>query len=92
VKNDRLNVIQERLPAGAGETRHLHRKAQQFFYVLAGQATIEVGDQTVILKAGFGVHVAPGVAHRVRNLAKEPLNIMVTSEPPSHGDREDVGK
>lgn len=38
LKECNLSVIEERMPSGTGEVRHFHRKAQQFFYVLSGQA------------------------------------------------------
>ena len=90
VKNDRLNVIQERLPPGSSETRHLHHKAQQFFYVLSGEATLEVDGKVLTLREHEGASVPPGSPHRMRNTSKNVLEILVTSEPPSHGDREEV--
>jgi hypothetical protein len=38
VKNDQVNIIQERMPPGAAETLHKHTKARQFFFVLAGRS------------------------------------------------------
>lgn len=90
VKNDRLNVIQERMPPGSSESPHLHHQAQQFFYVLSGEASIEVGKTVVVLHRGEGLRVPPGTGHRVMNRAKGSLELLVTSEPPSHGDREEL--
>lgn len=90
VKNDKLNIIQEKMPPGTSETRHLHHKAQQFFYVLAGEAALEIDGKTVVLKQHEGALVPPGSAHRMQNMSKRVLEILVTSEPPSHGDREDA--
>jgi oxalate decarboxylase/phosphoglucose isomerase-like protein (cupin superfamily) len=36
-----LSVIEEQMPSGASEVRHYHRNAQQFFFILSGQATLE---------------------------------------------------
>lgn len=90
VKNDALNVIQERMPPGTAETLHKHGKAQQFFYVISGEAEIDIEGKATLLKAGEGVLVAPGLAHRVQNRSKSELNLIVTSQPPSHGDRMEV--
>jgi len=87
VKNGRMNIIQERLPPGSGETRHRHNRAQQFFYVLNGEAALELEGRTVTLRPGEGALVPPGAAHRLRNASDRGLEILVTSEPPSHGDR-----
>jgi mannose-6-phosphate isomerase-like protein (cupin superfamily) len=90
VKNERLNIIEERMPPGTSETRHVHRKAQQFFYVLNGEATLEIDGRTIVLHQREGALVPPGAAHQMQNRSKQDLQIMVTSEPPSHGDREDA--
>lgn len=92
VKNDRLNVIQEGLPPAASETRHRHRKAQQFFFVLSGEATLEIEGRLLHLHAREGALVPAGAAHQLQNQTKTELMVLVTSEPPSHGDREEAPK
>jgi mannose-6-phosphate isomerase-like protein (cupin superfamily) len=87
VKSDELTIIQERMPAGTAEVLHRHRKSRQFFYVLSGSALMEHNNKQCILQAGEGIEIAPGVAHQIRNEGTSPLEILVTSHPPSHGDR-----
>jgi mannose-6-phosphate isomerase-like protein (cupin superfamily) len=87
VRTPSLNIIEERLPPGAFETRHYHKQARQFFYVLAGELTMEIEHHTYVLHAGDGIEIAPGQAHQAANRGKQGLNILVTSQPPSHGDR-----
>ena len=83
-----LSVIQERVPTGSSEVRHLHNRAEQFFYVLQGTATLEVGGNVHVLHARQGFHVAAGVPHTLSNEHEESLEFLVISTPPSHGDRE----
>jgi mannose-6-phosphate isomerase-like protein (cupin superfamily) len=90
VKNDRINVIQEKMPPATSEARHLHHKAQQFFYVLKGEAALEINGRELTIHVGEGALVPPGSAHRMQNKSKIDLEILVTSEPPSHGDREEA--
>jgi mannose-6-phosphate isomerase-like protein (cupin superfamily) len=87
VKNDDFTIIQECMPPGTHETRHRHRRARQFFYVLAGTATMEHDGSVCECCAGEGLEIAPGVAHRIINRTQEPLAFIVFSRPPSHGDR-----
>ncbi|GGY47512.1 hypothetical protein GCM10011297_20390 [Bacterioplanes sanyensis] len=87
VKSPNLSVIQERLPAGKAEVRHYHQKAEQFFFVLEGEATLEVNGEAITLTPQQGVHVPAGVAHQMKNLSQEDVVFLVTSTPPSHGDR-----
>ena len=84
-----LSVIQEHVPAGAGEVRHYHRNSQQFFFVLSGMASIEIEDETTIVPAGQGLHVPAGKIHRLSNAHSELLEFLVISAPHSHGDRID---
>ncbi|MBY5993533.1 cupin domain-containing protein [Ferrimonas balearica] len=86
-KSPQLSVIQERLAPGCQETRHRHARAEQFFYVLAGQATLEVAGTVHTLGPGQGLQVLPGQPHRFGNDSSQPLHCLVISTPPSHGDR-----
>ena len=85
-----LSVIQERVPPGAGEVRHVHTRARQFFYVLSGTATLEFGDEAVTFGAGQGMHVPPGVAHRFANASSLEVVFLVVSSPSTAGDRTHV--
>lgn len=87
VKHDDLSVIRERIQPGASEVRHYHVRARQFFYVLAGELTMEVGGQMHRLLVGQGIEIPPGIAHQAQNRSRAPVEILVTSAPKSHGDR-----
>ena len=87
VQTEKLSVIQERVPHGCAEVRHHHEHAEQFFFVLSGTATIEVDGKVHQLESQQGIHVAAGVSHQLSNQHQEDLVFVVTSTPPSHGDR-----
>lgn len=90
VKSDNLSVIQERVPAGKSEIKHYHRNSEQFFFVLSGIATLEVDGKIHKLKPQQGIHVPAGVKHQLRNEMNQEIEFIVTSTPPSHGDRVEV--
>ncbi|MGI4863684.1 MAG: cupin domain-containing protein [Janthinobacterium lividum] len=87
VENAALGVIQETMPPGTAEVRHYHERAQQFFYILQGEATFELAGETLHLGPGEGLHVAPGQPHQLRNASGQALNFLVVSTPHAHGDR-----
>ncbi|MDE3153784.1 MAG: cupin domain-containing protein [Acidobacteriota bacterium] len=91
VQHPDLHVIEERMPPGTGEALHVHARARQFFYVLAGHARFTVNGQTVHVGQGQGLSIVPGTHHRVENPGPADLTLLVISHPPSHGDRTDVG-
>jgi mannose-6-phosphate isomerase-like protein (cupin superfamily) len=92
IKNPELSVIQERMPAGTAEVRHFHHHAQQFFYVLAGKAVMEIDGSPVVLRAGEGIWIPPNTSHQMRNDSSkgEEVHFLVISQPPSHGDRQNT--
>jgi mannose-6-phosphate isomerase-like protein (cupin superfamily) len=87
VKQATLSVIEERIPPGSAEVLHFHNAAQQFFYILAGEAVMEVGGETIALERGAGLHIPAGTPHRIRNTSEQAVDFLVISQPPSHGDR-----
>lgn len=87
VKDAQLSVIEEFMPPGTAEARHYHGRAQQFFYILAGEVLMEVEGQTTLVPAGSGIRVLPRKHHQIRNPSSGPARVLVISQPPSHGDR-----
>jgi mannose-6-phosphate isomerase-like protein (cupin superfamily) len=85
--DEKLSVIEEQMPVGASEILHYHSRAQQFFFVLSGEAVMEVDGCETRLVAREGLHIPPGVRHLIRNVSSAPLRFLVISQPPSHGDR-----
>ncbi len=84
---ERLTVLQECMPPGSSEVRHLHRQAYQFFFILAGTATLEINGQHVQLHASEGAEIPPQVAHKMTNPSDAPLEFLVISQPNSRDDR-----
>jgi mannose-6-phosphate isomerase-like protein (cupin superfamily) len=82
-----LSVIQERVPPGGAEVNHYHEKAHQFFYILSGEATIEIKDKKFVLGSRKGISVPPKTPHRLLNESNQDLVFIVVSSPMSHGDR-----
>lgn len=90
VKTDQLSIIQERVAPGKGEAKHFHQQANQFFFILEGEAVLEVDNQIHRLAAQQGIYVPAGVVHQMRNENITDVVFTVTSTPKSHGDRVEV--
>jgi mannose-6-phosphate isomerase-like protein (cupin superfamily) len=89
VRTPELNIIEELMPPGTSETRHHHVHARQFFFVLSGELSLEIEHHDFTLQAGQGIEIAPGQSHQAVNRNTQAVRILVTSQPPSHGDRLD---
>lgn len=89
VRTAELHVIEEWMPPGTSETAHHHERARQFFYVLAGELTLAIDGTDHTLRAFEGLEIAPGRVHQAINRGVQGVRFVVTSQPPSHGDRVD---
>jgi mannose-6-phosphate isomerase-like protein (cupin superfamily) len=87
LKSPALSVIQERVPPGGTEILHYHRHAQQFFFVLSGEAVMELKNKEIVLGPQQGLAVPPGSPHRLLNRGNMDLSFLVISAPTTHGDR-----
>jgi mannose-6-phosphate isomerase-like protein (cupin superfamily) len=87
VRTPNLNIIEETMPPGTSETRHHHVHARQFFFVLEGELTLEIEHHDFTLHTGEGIEIAPGQSHQAINRSSKIVRMLVTSQPPSHGDR-----
>jgi mannose-6-phosphate isomerase-like protein (cupin superfamily) len=87
VKTPELSVIEELMPPNTSELRHSHAHARQFFFVLEGELTLEVDHHNLVLQPGEGLEISPGQQHQAINRSAAAARFLVTSQPPSHGDR-----
>lgn len=85
-----LSVIQEQVPPGDRERRHFHSNARQFFYVIQGEAVLDVDGSRFELRSGQGLEIPPGTPHQFMNESAAVVTFLVVSSPHSHGDRTNV--
>ena len=85
-----MMVIQERMPTGTAERRHVHTRARQFFYVLVGELLMELEGELHTITAMSGIEIPPGARHQARNESAEDVHFLVTSSPTTRGDRIDL--
>ncbi|MEN9684789.1 MAG: hypothetical protein RLZZ28_575 [Bacteroidota bacterium] len=90
VDESSLSVKKERMPAGTSEALHYHSEAQQFFFILKGVATFEIGSEMIELREQEGIHIKPGTVHRVANHRNEALEFILSSQPSTANDRHNV--
>lgn len=85
-----LHVIQERMPPGTFELRHVHERTHQFYYVILGQATVKCDAGCFELAAGQGIEIPPRLEHQMRNDSEADLEFLVISTQRPREDRRDV--
>lgn len=82
-----LAVIAESMPPGSSERAHHHERANQFFYVLSGELTVEFEDVTVTAGPRQGVRVPAGLVHKARNEGPHPVEFLAIAGPSNAEDR-----
>lgn len=87
VKTNELSIIHEKMPSKTSEVKHFHQKAKQFFFILSGQATIEVNGEVVLLNEHEGIEILQGTPHQMMNNSDNDIEFIVVSSPTSKGDR-----
>jgi mannose-6-phosphate isomerase-like protein (cupin superfamily) len=90
LKREELSIIREKMPPGTSEVKHYHEKSRQFFFILSGEASMAVQNNTYILHPSDGIEIPPLIPHKISNEFTEELNFIVVSNPKSHGDRIEV--
>ena len=60
---------------------HSHAGADKIYYVLEGEATIQIGDEEQVLGPGRIVLAPSEVVHGVRNASSQPLSLLVFMAP-----------
>lgn len=87
LKDSALSVIHERMPAGRAEQRHYHSTAQQLFFVLSGELTMELEGEHYVVSSGKGIPIPPQAKHQARNDSDNEVEFLVISQPTTRGDR-----
>jgi mannose-6-phosphate isomerase-like protein (cupin superfamily) len=64
-----------------GPPLHVHHRADEAFYVLAGMLTVRLGERTIDAAAGSFVLVPRGVAHTFANRCEEPVRFLSVLSP-----------
>ena len=69
------------VPTGGGPPLHLHRNENETFYVLEGQCTFQLGDETIVAGPGDFVNIPREAVHRFYNAGTEPVRMILTFTP-----------
>jgi quercetin dioxygenase-like cupin family protein len=76
------SVIETTVPARFdGPPPHIHRTMDEEFYVLDGELTLRIGEQTVTAIRGAYAYVPRGVAHTFANRSDRPVTFLDIVHP-----------
>ena len=64
------------VPPGAGTPRHLHEVDEEILYILDGEITLVLGDETHIVTTGGTAFIPPGTWMQVTNRSSKPARVL----------------
>ena len=76
------SVAEATIPPGGYVREHYHRTTEELYYVLSGIGRMRIDGETREVAAGDLVVILPGKRHRIDNLGKDSLVLIVTCSPP----------
>jgi mannose-6-phosphate isomerase-like protein (cupin superfamily) len=68
-------------PGFGGVPLHLHREAEEAFFVLEGELTVFAGDETLAAPAGSFVLIPRGAVHAIANPGAVPVRWLTIISP-----------
>ena len=89
VDDPEWTVKLETMPVGSSESKHAHRKARQFFFIIKGIAIFEIEAEIITVHAGQGIHIHSNQRHKIANGGQSELEFLLTSQPSTVHDRID---
>lgn len=69
------------LEPGQEQKPHTHSEAAKVYYVLEGEGTFWIGEETRAVGPGFAVFAKPGELHGVKNESVERVVLLVAMAP-----------
>jgi mannose-6-phosphate isomerase-like protein (cupin superfamily) len=75
------SLAEARLPAGAQTTAHLHPKTEEIYYILSGNGTMRIGDETRQVGPGDAIAIPPGAEHQITNTGTPVLKFICCCAP-----------
>ena len=79
------SLAEATLEAGGATERHYHKISEEFYFVLEGEATMEIDGEKREVRGGAGILIPAGAWHQIS--AKTGLRILCCWAPPySHED------
>lgn len=79
--SDKMSVAEVRIKENGSSERHLHKKAEESYYILKGQGTINIDGEERELNPGDLVKIEAGKTHQIFNHQKKNLKFLCVCTP-----------
>lgn len=76
------SLAEATLPPGGMTERHHHRISEEMYYLVEGEALMEIDGRERGVSAGDAILIPPGARHRITNTGPGDLRFLCTCAPP----------
>jgi mannose-6-phosphate isomerase-like protein (cupin superfamily) len=76
------SLAEARLPPGASTTAHRHHRTEEIYYILEGQAEMDVAGEKRHVGPGDAIAILPGQRHQITNTGRGVLTFLCCCAPP----------
>ena len=81
------SLAEATLPPATATQRHYHRLSEEFYFILEGQATMEIDGETRTVGPGDAILIPPGAWHQITTTPDSPVRLLCCCAPPyAHDD------
>ena len=80
-----IMMFEETVPAGTKSTFHLHHGSDEVAYVLSGEVTFKIGDETTVGGPGTCAFMPRGVPHAWKSTGAETGRVLFLYTPAEAG-------
>ena len=75
------SLAEARLPPGNSTIPHHHKKTEEIYYILSGNASMTIDDDVRSVAPGDAIAIPPGQRHTIKNTGTEELIFLCTCAP-----------
>ncbi|MCA9212752.1 MAG: cupin domain-containing protein [Planctomycetales bacterium] len=75
------SLAEARLPPGGATTTHYHPNTEEIYYILTGNAEMQIGDEIQQVGPGDAIAIQPGAIHQIRNTGDFELKFLCCCAP-----------
>ena len=75
------SLAEARLQPGASTAPHLHRRTEEIYFILEGTASMRLGQETRLVRAGDAIAIPPGSVHQITNTGSDVLRFLCCCAP-----------
>ena len=75
------SLAEARVPVGGATVEHYHARAEEIYFITAGQGRMRIETEERLVQAGDAIAIPPGKRHKLWNTGGEVLRLLCCCAP-----------